>query len=56
MILTEVRNDYYLLPLLCHRVVHNRELHELLDEDSEKLTVKEFLLKLLEDELAEFNT
>ncbi len=29
--------------------IYNKELHELLDEDSEKLTVKEFLLKLLED-------
>ena len=36
--------------------IYNRELHNLSEEDSEKLTVKEFLSKLLEEEYAEFNT
>ncbi len=29
--------------------IYKRELHNLSEEDSEKLTVKEFLSKLLED-------
>jgi recombinational DNA repair protein (RecF pathway) len=29
--------------------LYNRELHDLSDEDSEKLTVKEFLLLLLDE-------
>ncbi len=31
--------------------LYNREIHDLSDEESEQLTVKEFLLKLIDDEL-----
>jgi len=31
--------------------LYNREIHGLSDEESEQLTVKEFLLKLIDDEL-----
>jgi len=30
--------------------IYNREIHELSDEESEQLTVKEFLLRLLNQE------